>query len=133
MQTHPVSDIAALSLYPWAMGTTDIWKEWGDRLRAHMKKHHLRAATLAESLGLAESTVRSWLNGTRPLNLIDFFSLCSKAGADPKTILFGPVQLSEKDREMLGPLVVNYINSSEAVTPERPIAKQARKKTANAV
>jgi len=38
---------------------------------------------------LAESTLRSWTNGNRQVNLADFMTLCVKAGADPALILFG--------------------------------------------
>jgi hypothetical protein len=43
---------------------------------------------IAEKLGRAESSVRSWTNGTRQINLVEFLELCDAAGIDPAACLF---------------------------------------------
>jgi transcriptional regulator with XRE-family HTH domain len=45
-------------------------------------------AKVAEKLGRAESTVRSWTNGTRDINLAEYLELCKAAGIDPALVLF---------------------------------------------
>ena len=66
------------------------WRGWGKRFRAECADRGLNLAMVAERLDLAESTLRSWTNGTREINLADFFRLCNAADVDPKSILFMP-------------------------------------------
>lgn len=41
---------------------------WREKVRAHMRRVHIRAPELAERMGRSERTVRAWLKGTnRPL------------------------------------------------------------------
>ena len=61
---------------------------WGSRFRYHVKQRESSLAKVAEKMGLAESTVRSWTNGTRDINLSDFLRLCDAAEIDPAVILF---------------------------------------------
>jgi transcriptional regulator with XRE-family HTH domain len=83
------------------MAHRDRWKQWGPRLREHLKKNGSSLAKLAEKMidengdALAESTLRSWTNGNRKVNLADFFELCKKADADPALILFDQPLMSE--------------------------------------
>lgn len=68
----------------------DYWRDWGTRFRraCRDKQSPLTTKEVAERLDMAESSVRSWLNGTREINLSDFFLLCSAAGIEPASILF---------------------------------------------
>lgn len=61
---------------------------WGPRFRKHLKSKGLSLGDVAEKLDVAESTVRSWTNGTRDINLTDFVTLCDAAGLDHALILF---------------------------------------------
>jgi transcriptional regulator with XRE-family HTH domain len=76
------------------------WKEWGTRFRLAIADKELNLATLAERCGKAESTVRSWVNGTRDLNLKDFFLLCEKADLDPRLVLFDTVEHALEDNDL---------------------------------
>jgi transcriptional regulator with XRE-family HTH domain len=64
------------------------WKTWGPRFRQQCRDKNLNLAKIAERIGLAESTVRSWTNGTREINLSDFFRLCAAAEIEPDEVLF---------------------------------------------
>lgn len=64
------------------------WKEWGSRLRAHMKEAGVTQEALAEKMGVTQGAIAHWLKGRREINLAVFFELCAKAGADPQRILF---------------------------------------------
>jgi transcriptional regulator with XRE-family HTH domain len=64
------------------------WQDWGTRFRNGCREKGTSTRKVSEKLDLAESTVRSWINGTREINLSDFFRLCAAAGLDPASILF---------------------------------------------
>lgn len=70
------------------MAKRKVWQDWGARFRTECRLKGTSTRALSEKLGLAESSVRSWLNGTREINLSDFFLLCDTAGIDPATVLF---------------------------------------------
>jgi transcriptional regulator with XRE-family HTH domain len=61
---------------------------WGARFRESLKAKGLSLGQLARELDLAESTLRSWTNGTRDINLSDFLRLCAAAQIDPAFVLF---------------------------------------------
>jgi transcriptional regulator with XRE-family HTH domain len=61
---------------------------WGTRFRQMALGNGKSLKDVAEKLGRAESSVRSWTNGTRQINLIEFLELCDAAGIDPATCLF---------------------------------------------
>jgi transcriptional regulator with XRE-family HTH domain len=61
---------------------------WGLRFRTFIRAKGLNLSAIAEKMGLAESTIRSWTNGTRDVNLSDFLRLCRAAGLDPASVLF---------------------------------------------
>jgi transcriptional regulator with XRE-family HTH domain len=73
---------------------TEAWESWGSRMRAHIKRRGLKwnqIAELMEMNGTSGSGIRHWLNGTRSINLREFFQLCTVVDADPAIILFnGP-------------------------------------------
>ncbi len=64
------------------------WREWAKRFREECERRELSLAKIAERMDKAESTVRSWTNGNRAINLTDFFRLCAAAEIDPQSILF---------------------------------------------
>lgn len=76
--------------YIGIMGKRPVWQDWGTRFRhaCRDKPTPLTTKDVADRLGMAESSVRSWLNGTREINLSDFFRLCDAVGIDPATVLF---------------------------------------------
>jgi len=61
---------------------------WGRRFREYVTDKETTLADVAERIGRAESTIRSWTNGTRDINLKEFFELCDAAGLDPASVLF---------------------------------------------
>ncbi len=71
------------------------WKGWGPRFRAECRKNQITLAIVAGRLDQAESTVRSWTNGNREINLSDFFRLCAAAEIEPRLVLFTP-EIGEK-------------------------------------
>lgn len=81
------------------------WRGWAERLRAHKKAHHMKWALVAERMELEESAIRHWLNGTRQINLVDFFRLCKVMEADPQYILFGDSTLDNDQKKALAMLL----------------------------
>jgi len=67
------------------------WMRWGVRFRTALKLKHLNLSKIAEALDMHESSVRSWVNGNREVNLADFFRLCDAADIDAREILFGSI------------------------------------------
>lgn len=90
---------------------TDLWLDWGRRFRIHCREHGIRMAALAETLGRTEAGLRHWTNGTREINLSEFFKLCKAASADPSAILFGRLLMSEEQRKHLGELALSILES----------------------
>lgn len=76
---------------------------WGKRFREFLQDKGKSLAWVAQRMpsktkegeSLNESTLRSWTNGTRKINLVDFFAICEIAEADPAVILFGKPIMSE--------------------------------------
>lgn len=119
---HPATSIPAVSdvpdghVYPLQMAEkTGNWEHWGARLRAHVKDQQIQWAKIAEGIEQAESTIRSWCNGTREINLRDFFRLCAAANAEPAQILFGRMTITDDQRMRLGNLVVSVLESDPTV------------------
>lgn len=96
------------------------WKSWGQRIRVHMREKKLRPVNVAASLEMSDSALRSWLNGTRQINLSDFFRLCDVVKADPRQMLFGSPGLSPEQRQALGEAVANLLENDTAVHPNYP-------------
>lgn len=68
------------------------WKDWGKRLKQHMKDAGLTQDKVAERLGVSQGSIAHWLSGRREVNLADYFKLCEAAGADPQRTLFGDTE-----------------------------------------
>ena len=85
-----------------------------------MKEKRLRPITVAGRLSLSEPALRSWLNGNRQINLVDFFRLCAAAMADPRMILFGSVGLTPEQKQQLGQAVVSILENDTAVSTNYP-------------
>ena len=96
----------------------DEWKLWGQRVRIAMKERRLRPVAVASKLGIAESALRSWINGNREINLSDFIRLCSAVKADPRQVLFGSIGLSSEQKHALGQRVVEILEADTAVHPD---------------
>lgn len=75
--------------------------EWGTRFREYVRAKKWKWAKVAEMTGWTEPTIRSWTNGTRKINLDDFFILCRKTKADPAEILFGGSTLNPSQQAIL--------------------------------
>lgn len=82
-----VSTAAAMKIYPRRVREKTPLG-WGARFREYLRAKESNLAKIAEKMNLAESTLRSWTNGTRDINLSDFLLLCKKADLDPATVLF---------------------------------------------
>ena len=96
----------------------EAWKFWGRRLRNHLRESDSNLAELAEKMDKVESTLRSWTNGTRQINLSDFFEACQKAGADPAVMLFGHPIMSESLKKQLGNLAVSVFEADPSANPD---------------
>ena len=104
------------------------WKIWGPRFRQQCRDKGLNLAKIAERLDLAESTVRSWTNGTREINLSDFFRLCSAAGIEPGEVLF-----AESAQNQPLPDAENFLAMTEAWRYATPEWKEILLTTADAI
>lgn len=110
-------------VYPQAIQSGpmgDEWKEWGKRVRVQMKERRMRPGAVAAKLGIAEPTLRSWLNGSREINLSDFVRLCAAVKGDPRQLLFGSLGLSAEQKFALGQRVVEILETDTAVNPAYP-------------
>jgi transcriptional regulator with XRE-family HTH domain len=104
------------------------WKTWGSRFRQQCRDKGLNLAKIAERLDLAESTVRSWTNGTRKINLSDFFRLCGAAGIEPSEVLF-----AEADQNQPLPDAEKFLAMTEAWRYASPEWKEMLLTTADAI
>ena len=93
MSIPMVSDRLELAPYAWCMGKKTALG-WGARFR-HAIKGKLTLGDLAEELDMSESAIRSWVNGTREINLSDFVRLCASARLDPVMVLIEGTECSE--------------------------------------
>lgn len=71
-------------------------------------------------MDMAESTLRSWTNNTRDINLKDFFALCDAADLDPVQVLFGRIGLTQEQKARVGDMVVKILDSDAATNPDYP-------------
>jgi transcriptional regulator with XRE-family HTH domain len=77
--------------------TEDPVKTWGKRLRVILKKKKIRQPWIAEKMGVADSTLRSWLNGNRPIQFDDLRTICKLADVHLSLVLFDAMPM---DTEM---------------------------------
>lgn len=104
------------------------WTDWGKRYRAVCQEKEVSLAQVAEKIGRAEPTVRSWTNGTRMAGLDDFFALCDAIGADPSYVLFGVFSISQEEKDALGRAVKAVLEADPAVHPNYPkLIRQIKK------
>ena len=96
------------------------WRKWGPRFKVLAKENGSSLADVAEKLKMSESGVRSWTNGTRQINLSDFFALCAAAKVDPSQALFGRVGLSVEQKAKLGELLTSVLETDSAIHPDYP-------------
>lgn len=119
-----VSDLLLRCLYAIEMAKSSEWKSWGERLKYHLKASGSSLAKLAERMPnrdgepMAESTLRSWTNGTRRINLEDFFELCRRAEADPAVILFGHPVMTDNLKQQLGHLAATVFDRDPTKNPD---------------
>lgn len=97
----------------------EIWATWGTRYREMAKE----SGKTPEAVGAAmqppraESTIRSWTNGTRQINLTEFFELCRAAELDPAMVLFGGPVMTEELRKSLSETVQKALDADPAANP----------------
>lgn len=121
------------------------WRNWATRFREDCRQRELSLANVAERLDMAESTIRSWTNGTREINLSDFFRLCAAAGVDPRIVLFGSEQPEQKVNPSNGKLDIlerawqvaspvwkeQLLGTAEAILKDREAPKTGRSKSSS--
>ena len=112
-----VSDRNSLFRHDSAMPTNDIWRAWGKRFRVQAKEKGKTLAQVGERMDLAESTIRSWTNGHREINLTDFFRLCEAAEVDAAHVLFGQIGLNAEQKKAIGTLFTSFLEADPSVTP----------------
>lgn len=95
----------------------DIWQSWGRRFRNALKEKGTSLGKCAADMGQAESTLRSWTNGTRQINLGDFFRLCYTADLDPCLILFGAPLMSQELRESINEATATLLKADPLSNP----------------
>lgn len=125
MSIHHVSDYAPRPQYHFRMSEkVHEWSGWGRRFRAQIKEKDLSLAAVAAKMippdsdePLAESTLRSWTNGTRNINLSDVFWLCEVAGVDPAIVLFGRPLMTDAQRRAIGELTTSLLESDPTASP----------------
>lgn len=108
-----------------------VWKGWGPRFRRHCRENHTSLAKIAGLIGRGESTLRSWTNGTREINLSEFFALCAAAKADPAAILFDITNLTPHEREQISAMLGKILEFSTVPGPapdqHRPKSRPPRR------
>ena len=95
----------------------DTWKAWGKRFRIQAKEKGRSLAQVAERTDWQEVTLRSWTNGTREINLSDFFRLCEAAEVDAAHVLFGQIGLNAEQKKAIGTLVTSFLEADPSGTP----------------
>lgn len=125
MSIHSVSPADMGRAYHCRMADTSRpWLDWGHRFRVQIKDNGKSLAQVAALMTrpgadepLAESTLRSWTNGSREINLSDLFWLCETAEVDPAVVLFGQPILTDVQRKALGELTTSLISKDPTSSP----------------
>lgn len=123
LSTHTVSDAWRAPPYYRRMPYRDVWKGWPARFKAHYRKHHMRASDVAEKLAITEAALRHRLNGTRQVDLAEFFAMCAAVEANPLEILFGGLPLSDEQMASLGQAMHSLLWHRD-VEPPKPRPKK---------
>jgi len=109
----------------------ESWKRWGERFRILAKENGETLATVAENMGLAESTLRSWTNGTREVNLTDFIAMCIAARVHPSMVLFEGPPMDAETLRQINALAKVAFKSDSGIGPEpQTITKKPKPKQA---
>ncbi len=116
MSIPAVSDTPAVAPYHWQM-ENDSWKGWGPRFKKLAKENGETLATIAEKMGLAESTLRHWTNGTREINLTDLMRMCKAARVHPSLVLFEGPPMNAETKRQIGELAKNALDSNPGMVP----------------
>lgn len=95
----------------------DDWKTWGPRFKALAKENGETLATVAEKMGLAESTLRSWTNGTHDVNLADVMEMCAHADVNPALVLFNAPLMRPEIKSQLRDLAKNVFDADHSIVP----------------
>lgn len=123
-----VSDIRKRAPYHVWM-TKKAWESWGRRFKEMAKDNGHTLASLAETLELTEAALRHWTNGTREINLSDFFALCEAAKVDPSQALFGAITMDPETQRQLGEIAKRVLEADPAASPDyEKMTKGLRKK-----
>lgn len=117
------------------------WEKWGDRFKALAGENGYTLAKLADELSKlqaegklperdhprkwAESTLRSWTNGTRDINLSDFFLICQVARVSASNVLFNAPLMNKETTAQISDAVARVLDADPATTPN--YAKAARR------
>lgn len=95
------------------------WQAWGARFREAAKEKGKTFPQIGRAMkpARADSTIRSWTNGTRKINLIEFFELCRAADVDPAVVLFGSPLMTAELRRSLSDTARKVIEADPAASP----------------
>lgn len=95
------------------------WRKWGARFREAVKEQEKKYDDIGATMKppRVESSIRSWTNGTRKINLVEFFELCRAADVDPAMILFGRPLMTVALQESLTGFARKVIESDPASSP----------------
>lgn len=97
------------------------WQAWPTRFKAHYRKGGMTAGDVAGKLDITEAGLRHRLNGTRQVDLPEFFQMCAAIDADPIEILFGGLPLSDEQMASLGQAMHSILWRTDSTTPnQRP-------------
>lgn len=126
-----------------------IWEGWGTRFKELAKKADpgFSLARLSDTLvsleeqkklgsrerkggrQWGESGLRHWTNGTRPINLEDFFIICKVAGVDPALVLFNAPVMTEALKDKLSETVRTVLEADPATNPNhKKLSRNLREK-----
>lgn len=132
---HTVSDAGNGLVYHSVMADSPKpWLDWGNRFRTQIKERNLTLAQVGERMSpqRVESTLRSWTNDTRKVNLLDFFEMCSAAEVDPAIVLFGRPIMTELQRDALGALTASLLESDPTASPSYDLFGEKVRKSVRA-
>lgn len=116
LSIHSVSDARDTFVYDCGMAdTSQPWLDWGARFRRMIKDKGLSLAQIGERMTpqRAESSLRSWTNDTRRVNLEEFFALCAAAELDPAVVLFARPVMTDRQHDAINTLVTEKMREPD--------------------